>query len=408
METTLKELFKFDRQLLGAGYDSALLYIDSLIGLDIIEIPSGTQLDTWTVPDEWIVKEAWVKNKGKKIMDYKKDPMSLMCYSAPFTGTIKRKEFLKHLVTNPDVPKATPYSFSFYERKWGICLPHSKKLPAGDYEVFIDTEFKPGTMKLGVHTIPGKLDKEILLFAHLDHPWQANDNLSAVTCLIDLAKKIKSDYTIKIVFCPETIGSMGYVKTQDLSKVEFMIAVDICGNDNEILLQQSWETKDRVNRVAHCALQAIGKPYRKARFRSSIGSDEYHFNDPKIGIPGLMLTTHPYKEYHTSFDTPQMIDYDKIQETQDLILKIIEIYEKDYIPERNFTGALMRSKYDIQSFNSQINLNYDYFFYSIDGKRSLAEICADYELPFELIYDVLGNLQNDGQISRIDFSEVGE
>ena len=69
LKTTLETLFGMDRQLLGAGYDNALTFIDHLIGLDVVEVNSGTELGTWTVPEEWVVKEAWVKYKGKKIIN---------------------------------------------------------------------------------------------------------------------------------------------------------------------------------------------------------------------------------------------------------------------------------------------------------------------------------------------------
>ncbi len=431
LKTTLEELFKFDRQLMGPGYDAALEYLNMLIPLEILEFPTGTEFGTWTVPEEWVAREAWVKFNGEKIIDFAKDPLALQVYSLPFKGTVSKEELLKHLNWSDALPMSIPYVFKFYDRDWGFCVPRTRVqtltsvdegyeesvknglisitdsyketwddiLEDGEYEVLIDTEFKPGVMKVGVHTIPGKSDREILLFAHLDHPNQANDNLSAVVCLLDVMKKYKGEHTIKLVFCPETIGSQAYAYTQDLSKVDFMMAVDICGNDNTIMLQKSWDPYDRVNRVAHCALQAAGKSFRKGKFRTSIGSDENVFNDPSINIPGLMLSTWPYPEYHTSFDTPDKINYDKIQEVADLIISIIEIYEKDYIPVREFRGPLMRSRYGMQS-NKVINLNYDYLVYNMDGKRTLTELCAEQELPFHEVYENLEKIINDNKISR--------
>ena len=76
MKETIKALFAFDRQLLGSGYDDALNWIDKLVGLEIKEIPSGTEYGTWIVPDEWVVRDGWIKKDGKKILDYKKDKLS--------------------------------------------------------------------------------------------------------------------------------------------------------------------------------------------------------------------------------------------------------------------------------------------------------------------------------------------
>lgn len=422
----IETLYPMNRCLMGEGYDNALKFIDHLIPLEILEFPSGTQLGTWTVPDEWIVRDAWVKYGEDKIFDYKKNPLSLVVGSLPFEGFVSLPNLKNHLHTSEEVKDATPYVFKFYDKDWGFCAPktqiyeetdNEQDLKSGnfvskwkdklegeeylmDYEVFIDTEYVPGTMKLGVHTIKGKTDREILLFAHLDHPYQANDNLSAVACLIDLASKIKCDHTIKIVFCPETIGSVAYALTQDLSKVDFMIAVDICGNTNSILMQKSFDVENRINRVAHLAIHSFAETYRKGAFRNTIGSDEYVFNDPQIGVQGIMLSTHPYKEYHTDQDTPDKIDYEQIEKMGNIIEKIVEIYEKDYIPVKNFKGQLMRSKYGIQTPSPQVNLSWDYFFYNMDGKKTLAELCAEYGLNFDYTYSILEKMVKDKSIKK--------
>ena len=439
MKKIIEDLYKLNRNLLGEGYDQALEYINKIIPLDIIEIPSGTKLETWTIPNEWIIRDAWVKIKNKKILDYKKEPLSLMVYSKPVHGIVDLKELKKHLFISDEEPEAIPYAYNFYERDWnfcvtknqikekipdkcegGICVPDLKKidpsvgkvkiegfdyspkykdkLKEGNYEIFIDSEFKPGKLKIGVHTIKGKSDREILLFAHLDHPHQANDNLSGVACLIDLAKQIKCDHTIKIIFCPETMGSIAYALTQNISKVDFVIAIDICGNDNTLLIQKAFNKFDRINYIAHEAIEELGVSYRKGDFRLLIGSDEYIFNDPKIGIPGILLSRFPYSEYHTSKDTPEIIKEEMIKETQQFILKMIEIYEKDYIPVRNFKGPLMRSAFGLQTRHKLLSRDTDYLIYDIDGKKYLSEIVLPLGLIFSYAYDFLEKLKKAGFI----------
>lgn len=423
----IEELYPMNACLLGEGYDNRLEYIKKLLDLDILEFPSGTQIGTWTVPDEWIVRDAWVKDPmGNKIADYKKNPLSLVVGSVPYQGSVILDILRKHWHYSDDLPDATPYVFKYYDKDWGFCFPKNEirepieeidttipisedgaytfktkdKLVDGSYEVFIDTEYKPGVMKLGVHTIPGKSNREILLFAHLDHPFQANDNLSGVASLIDLATRIESEHTIKIVFCPETIGSIAYALTQDVSKVDFMIAVDICGNTGQILFQKSFDKEHRINRVTHLAIHSFAESYKVGNFRNTIGSDEYVFNDPDIGVAGILLSTHPYKEYHTDQDTPDKIDYEQVEKMGDIVQKIIEIWEKDYIPLKKFKGQVMRSKYGIQTPNPQVNLSWDYFFYNMDGKKTLAELCAEYGLNFDFTYDALEKMVADKSIIK--------
>lgn len=398
MKESLEELFKMPRYLLGEGYDNALTFINHLKPLEILEFPSGTKLGTWTVPDEWVVTDAFVTFDGKKIIDYKTEPLSLVVGSLPFEGVVTHEELAKHL-THGD-GDATPYVFKYYDKDWGFAVPKDFTLTEGDYVVHINTEYKPGTMKLGVHTIPGKSDREVLLFAHLDHPHQANDNLSGVMCLLEVAGKIKCDHTIKIIFCPETIGSQAYACTQDLSKVDFVIAVDICGNDGPILFQSAFDQTARINKVAHTAITGLGTGFIKGKFRTSIGSDEYPFNDPQINIPGILLSRHPYKEYHTADDTPDKIDYSRITAMGEVVMKIIENYEKDFIPTRHFIGPVMRSRYDIQTPSPQLNLSYDYLFYSIDGTKYLSELCYDFGTNFDYSLLALNKLIDDGFIGR--------
>src|SRR3990167_7871173 len=374
LKQLIESLYPMHAYLLGAGYDTRLEYLKHLINLDIIEVRSGTEFGTWTVPQEWICREAWIKKpNGEVLVDVKQEPLAIMTGSIPFQGKIKKEDLLNHLMATNDFgdndKDSIPYRTSYYGKDWGFCVKKEAKesLEDGEYEVLIDSEFKDGIMKIGVHTIPGRIDKEILLFAHLDHPYQANDNLSAVACLVDLATRLKSDCTIKIIFYPES----------------------------------------KINRVAHCALQLIGKSYKKGPFRANIGSVETVFNDPQIGIPGILISRWPYKEYHTNLDKPEIINYEAIKETGDLIQKIIEIWDKDFIPRKLFKGPLFRSKYDMQSPSKQLNLNYDYFFYSLDGKKSLAELCADFELPFDKMYENLRKIEEDGKIVRCtDFGEV--
>jgi aminopeptidase-like protein len=413
----IKQLYKFAPNLIGSGYDNALIYLKELIGLDIIEIPSGTKLETWTVPDEWVVKEAWIKDpSGNKIVEWKND-LSLVLYSPPTHGMVQRNELKNHLYILKDRPNTIPYEYSFYDKEWGFCLPANKVydsegkdlLPEGDYEVFIDTELKPGIMKIGVHTINGKSDREILLFAHLDHPYQASDNLSGVACLSDLALKLPDlyEHTIKIIFCPETIGSIAYALTQDISKVDFMVAVDAIGSDTQPTMQWSFNGDDRINRIGHLAMMMGDESFGMNRFRAVLGSDEYVFNDPMIGIPGLFITRYPYPEYHSSDDTPAIIKEESITRIQKVIQNIIEIYEKDYIPVRKFKAPLFRSKYKAQTPVKGINLQLDYLIYYIDGKKWLSEIVDVCQLNWRFSNDLLEKLIKDGLIEKKPQKKLG-
>src|SRR3990167_2937589 len=102
LKTLVETLYPMNRCLLGEGYDNALEYLNHLIGLEILEFPSGTQFGTWTIPDEWVVRDAWVKFKGEKIID--KEPLSLVVGSLPFQGKVTKEELMKHLHWDDELP----------------------------------------------------------------------------------------------------------------------------------------------------------------------------------------------------------------------------------------------------------------------------------------------------------------
>lgn len=415
MQQIIEDLFKMNRCLLGEGYDNAIEYIKMLIGLDIIKVKSDTKVGNWYVPDEWIIRDGWIKFNGEKIVDYKENPLCVTVGSLPINKKVTLQELKSHLHVSDEQPKAYSYDYRFYDKDWGFSMPKEKVykdkdliLPEGEYEVFVDSEYVPGVMQIGVHTIKGKSDREILLFAHLDHPYQANDNLSGVACLIDLAYKIKDKYehTIKIIFCPETIGSIAYCTVADISKVEFVISVDSIGNDNTLLFQKAYDKFHRANYCMHLAVAGQGVSYRKGDFRLVAGSEEYYFNDPKVGIPGFFVSRLPFDEYHTSLDTPDKIKYDKIEEVQKVIMKCIEIYEQDFIPERNFVGPLMRSKYGIQTGDKNLNRELDFLMYDMDGKKWLSEITIALGLSFEFAHETLRKLITADAVKRSNPGKV--
>ena len=444
----IEDLFKLNRQIMGEGYDKALDYINNIIPLKIYGFPTGTEVGTWKIPKEWVAKEAWVKFNGEKIIDLKNHPLHLLGYSLPFKGKISLEVLKKHLFISDERPDAIPYECRFYERNWGFCVsknwlfekgvceggvchPELKtidpeigkvkiegqeeelkcKLEEGEYEVFIDTEEKDGIMKVGEHTIKGSSDREIIIAVHLDHPYQANDNLSAVAMAIDLASKLKCEHTVKLLFCPETIGSIAYALTQDLSKVDFMIGAECVGGKQEIYVQKAFDEGNILNYWLHLALAGKGIDNKKGQFRTYLGGEEYVFNDPQLRIPAILFTRFldkhevPYPEYHTSDDVPAIVHEKQIEKVEQGIIDLIDIAEKDYIPIRAFRGPLFRSRFGAQIPNKQYCRQMDYLFYLIDGKKTLAQIVCDLGLNFQYVYDLCEKLQKENIICNFGKKE---
>jgi aminopeptidase-like protein len=403
MLKTIKDLYKIYRPLVGEGFDKGLQYIKEMLPeMDILEFFTGKEYGTWTTPKRWNVKNAWIKHKGKKIIDFKKEPLSLMVGSQPIHGVVGLKELKEHLFYDPANPEVIPYTYHYYGEDWGFntTAKQYSELKKGEYEVFINSEYTDGKLTMGQYTIKGG-DREVIIMVHLDHPYQANDNLSGVAAAIELAKTLKCKHTVKIVFVPETIGSVVYAHTQDLSKVDFGITLDMVGNDNTMLMQETFGQIEKINKAGVMAMSIVAPNlYRKAPFRAPLGADEYIFNDPLIAIPTIFFSRYPYKEYHSSADTPKIIKEKSLKEIVETVRKTIKFIENDWIPVRQFKGPLMRFRYNINQMSKEEGRKYDYFFYLMDGNRSLLELAYTCQLDVEKMEKLLNKMRKDGFIKK--------
>jgi len=174
------------------------------------------------------------------------------------------------------------------------------------------------------------------------------------------------------------------------------------GNDNTILMQQTFAETEKINRAGTMAMSILTPEiYRKAPFRSLTGADENVFNDPLINIPTIFFTRHPYPEYHSDLDTPDMVKEDKLKETIKVIEKTIEIMESDWTPKREFKGQLMRSRFGAQSLSLEENRKYDYFFYLMDGNRSVLDLSFACQLNFDKMNSLTNEIKKDGFIKSV-------
>ena len=161
----IKELFNYPRSITGEATRETLRYIANKVEkLNIIKFRCGSKVYDWKIPDEWNIKDAYIKDeKGKKILDFKKNLLSVVYHSIPVKKWIKKKNLLKKIHTDDHLKSATPYITSYYKKDWGFCMSYNakKKLNKKFYKVFINSNLKKGSLSYGEIFIKGKLKKEI-------------------------------------------------------------------------------------------------------------------------------------------------------------------------------------------------------------------------------------------------------
>lgn len=394
----IKQLYPLNRCLVSEGYDKALDIINEHYPLHIYEYPTNELCFTWDLPKRWEVKEAYIKepNTGKDIVNIKLNGLSVCINSCSVQEQkMSIQELNKHLFYDIKNPDQVPYRYFYYKYdKWGFCLSYNEYLrlvKSNEYIVKIDSNFTDGFLKIGEFKIKGQIDDEIILVSHLDHPFQANDNLSGVAALLFLIEKfIKegSRYTLRFIFNPETIGSIVYMayRKDEAAKIKYVFCIDAIGTQDGLLIQSAFRENCLLNRIAKYVASKFfpdNTKYKIDKYRASCGSDEMAFSDPNWDIDALAILRWPYKYYHSHLDNLEHIDYTIINDTAEFVGKIIETVNNDYVIGRNFLCPLMRDKLGWYMGDMAIDLKIDKFNYYVDGKKSIFELSEIVELDFE-------------------------
>jgi aminopeptidase-like protein len=411
-EELIQRLYPLNRSLANDGSDTAFNILQEYLPFQIYKIPSGEQAFTWTIPKRWHVECAYVNDeKGNTIIDFEENPLYLASYSDSYTGWVTKDELLVHLSTSEKMPDHIPFSYKYYERDWHLSMEYNKFTQLSDERYYVDikTTFSQDYMKLGEYTLPGSSDEIILFICNICHPFQVNDSIAGVATFVSIMLRLEKrnlKYTYKLLVGPETIGSLAYLhKFQStIPKIKYSVFSEMTGIDRPVRLIKSKSGSTTIDIIAEYVLKRSQEKYEVFPVFSEPGNDEKVLNSPGFDIPAISIVRWPYKEYHTSADTPAILDYNKIDEAEDIIVRIIEILERDYIPKRKYTGYLCLSNYGLEKIarkgKDQWNDLVGNVLYSLDNKTSIFEIASKFNMDFDEIYDFCEILKDKELLER--------
>ena len=403
-----KQLWPLNRSLTGEGVRETLRQIAKhLPNLDIKSVPSGAQVFDWTIPKEWNVRDAYIVTpKGEKICNFKKNNLHLVGYSVPFNSEVTLEELKTHLHTLPEQPNAIPYITSYYEERWGFCLSQEafNALEEGNYTVVIDTELFDGVLNYGELIIPGKSEKEVFFFFFVCHPSMANNELSGPAVVTFLGKWLEQlpsrKYTYRLIFIPETIGSITYLSLHHEEMKRNIIAgfnVTCVGDNRAYSYLPSRKGSTISDDIAKHVLKWIDPNFVSYSWLNR-GGDERQYCAPGIDLPiaSILRTMYgEYPEYHTSLD-----DLEHVVTAEGLnggflaIKRALEVIENNRKFRVTVLGEPQMGKRGLyptlaaKKVSEQVSLTMD-FISLCDGGSTLLAIAERLEVPVWDLYDLV-------------------
>jgi aminopeptidase-like protein len=338
----VERAFPICRSITGEGVRRTLDLLGERIPLERHEVPSGARILDWTVPKEWNLKSATLRGPGGEVIaDTANCNLHVVSYSAPVRATLELEELLPHLHSLPERPDWIPYRTSYYQERWGFCLAHRvlERLRPGRYEVSIDATLEDGALTYGECFLPATTGAgtagEVLFSAHVCHPSLANDNLSGLAVCMALAETLQARplrrYGYRFVFAPGTIGAIAWLAKNAGARARIaagLVAANL-GDAGAFHYKRSRRGTAEIDRAAAVVLRDRGGEHAIEDF-VPFGYDERQYGSPGVDLPVGVLTRTPwgrYPEYHTSADNLSFISADRLAESLEVYLQVVDVLE---------------------------------------------------------------------------------
>jgi aminopeptidase-like protein len=412
------ELYPICRSITGDGVRRTLEIVDREVGggLEVTEVPTGTEVLDWTVPREWNVRDAWVADpSGRKVIDFQASNLHLVSYSVPVRATVPLAELREHLFTLPDQPDRVPYRTAYYAERWGFCASQRvvDGLAEGDYEVCVDTTLADGHLTYGERLVEGQSTDEVLVSCHVCHPSLANDNLSGIAVATRLGRMLgrsRPRYSYRFLFIPGTIGSITWLARNEdrVGRIRHGLVLACVGDPGGFTYKRSRRGDAEVDRAVAHVLERSGRAHRVVNF-SPYGYDERQFCSPGFDLPvGCLSRTQyaAYPEYHTSADDLDLVRPEHLQESLEVAWEVLQVLEgnrrylnlnpkgEPQLGKRGLYGSIGgRSDAEERQMAMLWVLNLS------DGDHTLLDVADRARLPFSVVADAARELERVGLLA---------
>ena len=276
----------------------------------------------------------------------------------------------------------------------------------------IDSDLKPGVLNYAELILPGQSEQEVMLSTYVCHPSMANNELSGPVVTLALARWLQSldnrCYTYRIVFVPETIGSIVYLSRniEHLRRqVKAGFNITCIGDDRCYSYLPSRAGDTLSDRAARHVLKHIDPKFKRYSWLDR-GSDERQYCAPGIDLPiaTIMRSKYgQYPEYHTSLDDLSLVTPKGLEGGFNALQQAILAVEHNVRPKTTVLGEPQLGKRGLyptlstKESGAQVRAMMDLISYC-DGRHDLLEIAELIGEPMGKLVDMLKPLVSHGLI----------
>jgi aminopeptidase-like protein len=242
----------------------------------------------------------------------------------------------------------------------------------------------------------------------------ANNELSAPCVAIHLARWLAESprrFTYRIVFVPETIGSIVYLcENLDHMKKNIIAGFNLSclGDRGHFSVVASRYGDTMADRAAKSVLKGIDPEFRNYPFLNR-GSDERQYCSPGVDLPLCCLTRSKfgrYPEYHTSADNMEFITPNALGQSFVFLCRLVESIEANGVyeticpcePQMSQRGLYPTISDKKSGYTMRTMMN---FLAYCDGKNDLFAISGIIGTPVTELIPVARKLRDAGVIKHV-------
>jgi len=433
MHELIKDLCAFATGVVADDNEGLFARIGQELPLETFSFTSGDSYNGWLVPDNWRVRRAKLFRDGMEVFDGRAHTLGVGRYSKSFSGDLDWEALAPHLVTNPDLPDAYMFhcmwQYRPWDADWALCIPHRvyRNLGPGRYRVELETEYAPGRMLVAHHHKAGRSDKMIVFNSNTCHPHMANDGFAGTAVLIRLFQWLAGQdthYSYRLVLGPEHLGSVFYLRDLPRGEVDRMVCgvfEEMPGTAGPVKATSTFLGGQMIDQAFANALRHHSHAGVLVPWRKGAGNDETVWEAPGYEVPFVELTRcedqfAPYREYHSSLDTPELMDHAQLDEMLEVLKRVVEALENNAVMERCFDGlvCLSNPRYDLYmerpdpTVEKQLEDDaerwghlLDCLFRYFDGRMTLLDIALAHDLPFNRLRRYLERFEEKGLVRLV-------